>query len=65
MSMPRCPRCKALLVLTAQEDKPIRCVNCAGRFHYVDVTRHETMTPERKRRGTRPVKKQEVLSRST
>ena len=42
MSMPRCPRCKGLLVLTAQEDKPIRCVNCAGRFHYVDVTRHET-----------------------
>lgn len=65
MSMPRCPRCAGLLVLTAQEDKPIRCVNCAGRFDYMDVTGHKTMTTERKRHGTSHVKKQEVLSRST
>lgn len=65
MPMPRCPRCQGLLLHTVQEDKPNFCVNCAGRFDYVELMPRETMTPERKRRGTRTIKKQKVLSRST
>lgn len=65
MPTPRCPRCQGLLVPTVHEDKPIRCVNCAGRFDREDVMPHTAMTPGRKRRASRPLKSPGMISQAT